>query len=317
MSNILIQRLFQSVLLLIGVSIIVFVALHLAPGDPATLLVDPSFFTPEELKEVSASLGLEDPLLTQYVKTMKGLLQGDLRSFRSQQSTRGMLLEAMPTTLGVVIVGVGLALLVGVPFGIIAARRPNSLVDRTLSMSIVTAVSFPPFVLALLLIRLFAEEWHLLPGSGIRPLGMDGYPLLVILPHLILPGMVTAFPIAAILARYIRDAVYETLQEDFVRTAYAKGLKAQAVMWRHVLRNALVTLVSVLGILIPLLLGGSVIVESLFSLPGIGRITVDAALQRDYPVVMTTTLVSASLVVLGNLAADLVYGMVDPRIRTA
>lgn len=315
MSRYLLQRLPQAALLLLGVSIIVFVVLRLAPGDPATLLVDPTIFTPEELREVRASLGLEDPWLTQYVKTMSGLLQGDLRSFRTRQSTIEMVTEAMPTTFIVVMAGVALGLLVGVPFGVAAARRPNSLIDRVLSLGIVTAISFPTFVVALVLIRLFAEEWHLLPGSGIRPIGTAGYPLLLVLPHLVLPGMVTAFPIASILARYTRDAVYETLQEDFVRTAYAKGLRTQAVLWRHVLRNALVTLVSVLGILIPLLLGGSVIVEALFGLPGLGRITVDAALQRDYPVVMTTTLVSALLVVTGNLVADLIYGLVDPRIR--
>lgn len=315
MGNYLVRRLVQATLLLVGISIIVFVMLRLAPGDPATLLVDPSFFTPQQLREVRESLGLEDPWLVQYAKTMSGLFGGSLRSFRTQEPTIQMVLSAMPTTFSVTFVGLALALTLGVPFGVAAARRPNSLIDRLLSLSIVTAVSFPTFVLALFLIRLFAEEWRILPGSGIRPLGTSGYPLLAMLPHLVLPGLVTAVPLGAILARYTRDAVQEILQEDYVRTAYAKGLAARAVMWRHVLRNVLVTLVSVVGTLTPILLGGSVIVESLFSLPGIGRITVQAALQRDYPVVMTTTLFSAILVIAGNLVTDLAYGIVDPRLR--
>ncbi len=310
-------RVLQAVPLLFGLSVIVFAVLHLAPGDPSTLLADPSFLTEQQRVELRRSLGLEDPLPVQYLRTMAAMANGDLRSFRTQESTAAMLANALPTTLAVALVGIAVALGAGLLLGIAAARRKGGVVDRLLSLGIATAVAFPTFVLALFLIRLFAEEWRLLPASGIRPLGTTGFDPLAIAPYLVLPAAVTAFPLAAILARYTRDAVREALVEDYVRTAYGKGLAAPTVLRRHVLRNALVAVVSVVGTVTPLLLGGSVIVESLFGLPGVGRVTVQAALQRDYPVVMTATLFSGVLVIVGNLITDALYGVVDPRIRVS
>lgn len=315
MTNYWIGRILQTIPLWLGASVLVFAILHLAPGDPATILADPSFLSDQQLLELRESLGLEEPLPVQYAKMMTGIFTGDLRSFRSQESTISMIVEAMPTTFSVVFVGMIAAVLIGLPMGIAAGRRPGSFIDRTLSAGIVTVISFPAFVLALLLIRLFAEQWRLLPASGIRPIGTIDYNPIEMAPHLILPALVTAFPLAPILARYTRDAVQDTLAEDFVRTAYAKGLGERAVILRHVLRNALVPIVSVVGILTPLLLGGTIIVEQLFALPGIGRITVQAALLRDYPVVMSTVLFSAVLVITANLIVDFLYGVVDPRIR--
>ncbi len=228
-----------------------------------------------------------------------------------------MLGNALPTTAAVALLGMALATAIGVAAGARAAQRPGGLLDRALSIGVVSAISFPAFVLALFLIRIFAEQLRLLPASGIRPVGSSGFDPVASLPYLVLPVIVTAFPIAAILARYARDAVREALAEDYVRTARSKGLTEPTVLRRHVLRNALVAIVSVVGTITPLLLGGSVIVESLFGLPGVGRITVAAALQRDYPVVMTTALFSAVVVIAANLITDLFYGVVDPRIRLA
>ena len=310
-----IGRVLQAIPLWIGASILVFVALQLAPGDPATILADPSFLTDQQLVDLRESIGLNDPLPVQYVKMMSGIFTGELRSFRTQQSTMSMILDAIPTTFSVASVGMVVAVLVSLPLGVAAGRRPGSLMDRVLSAGIVTAISFPAFVLAILLIRLFSEQWSLLPASGIRPIDATGYNPIEMMPHLILPAVVTSFPLIPILARYTRDAVQDTLAEDFVRTAYAKGLAEPAVLLRHVVRNALVPVVSVVGILTPLLLGGTVIVEQIFELPGIGRITVQAATQRDYPVVMSTVLFSAVLVIAANLIVDFLYGVVDPRIR--
>lgn len=310
-----IGRILQAVPLWIGASILVFVVLQLAPGDPATILADPSFLTDQQLADLRESIGLDDPLPVQYVKMMSGIFTGELRSFRTQESTMSMILDAVPTTFSVAFVGMVIAVLVSIPLGVAAGRRPGSPIDRVLSAGIVTVISFPAFVLAILLIRLFAEQWSLLPASGIRPIGATGYNPIEIMPHLILPAVVTSFPLIPILARYTRDAVQDTLAEDFVRTAYSKGLAERAVLLRHVVRNALVPVVSVVGILTPLLLGGTVIVEQVFELPGIGRITVQAATQRDYPVVMSTVLFSAVLVIAANLIVDFLYGVVDPRIR--
>lgn len=315
MSRYWLGRVLQAIPLLLAISIVVFGVMELSPGDPSTLLADPAFLDERQRAELRDSLGLDDPLPVQYVRTMSGLLDGTLRSFRTKEPTIAMLGSALPVTFSVALLGMLLALGASLLAGVAAARKRGGLVDRALSVGVVGAISFPTFVLALFLLRLFAEQWHLLPASGIRPIGSAGFDPLASLPHLVLPAVVTAFPLTAILSRYIRDAVREAINEDYVRTAYGKGLSERAVLTRHVLRNALVSVVSVVGTITPLLLGGSVIVEQIFGLPGIGRISVAAALQRDYPVVMTTALFSAVLVVVGNLITDAIYGMVDPRIR--
>lgn len=315
MSNYWIGRVVQAVLLLFGVSVLVFAVLRLSPGDPTLLLADPSFLSAEQRLELRDSLGLNDPWPVQYVKTMSGMVRGELRSFRTRQSTAAMIADAVPVTFSVVGVGLLMAILVSLPLGASAARRPGGLLDRLLSGSVVAAISFPSFVLALLLIRLFAEQWRLLPAGGIRPAGSTGFDPVGSLPYLVMPAVVTAFPIGAILARYVRDAFRDVLNEDFIRTAHSKGLPGLRVQWGHAFPNALVAIISVVGTVAPLLLGGSVIVESLFALPGIGRIAVQGALQRDYPVVMTTTLFSATLIVVANFITDILYGVVDPRIR--
>lgn len=317
MSGYWVGRVLQAVPLLFAVSLVVFGVMQLAPGDPSTLLADPAFLDERQRADLRASLGLDKPLHVQYVRTMTGLLDGSLRSFRTKEPTIGMLGDAVGTTATVALLGMALATLLGIVLGTAAARRPGGRLDRALGLGVVAAISFPTFVLALVLIRVFAEVLHVLPASGIRPIGATTVDPLQSLPHIVLPVVVTAFPLAAILARYVRDAVQETLAEDFVRTARSKGLSDRLVLRRHVLRNALIAVVSVVGTITPLLLGGSVIVESLFGLPGVGRITVAAAIQRDYPVVMTTTLFSAVLVVIANFITDLVYGLVDPRIRLA
>ena len=317
MSRYWIGRLLQAIPLLFAVSLAVFAVLRLAPGDPSTLLADPAYLNEQQRAAIRASLGLDDLLPIQYLRTITGIATGQLRSFRTSESTLTMLGNALPTTAAVGLVGLAVATLAGVAFGASAATRPGGRLDRLLGFAVVGAISIPTFVLALFALRLFAEQWHLLPASGIRPIGTSGFAPLASAPHLVLPVVVTAFPLAAILARYARDAVGEALAEEYVRTAHGKGLARPVVLRRHVLRNALIAVVSVVGTITPLVLGGSVIVESLFGLPGVGRITVQAALQRDYPVVMTTTLFSAALVVVANLVTDFVYGLVDPRIRLA
>lgn len=315
MSAYILRRLIQALFLSFGVSVLVFVALQMAPGDPATLLVDPSYFTPQQLLEVRASLGLEDPWPQQYIKTMSGMFNGELRSFRSREPAMDMVMQAMPVTLKVVVGGVLLSILFGIPLGIAAAYRPGSWIDNFLSFSMAFALSAPPFVLALVLVRIFAEAWRILPASGMQPAGATSVSLLTSLAHLTLPSVVTAIPIAPILARYTRDALREVLQEEYIRTASAKGLARMSILARHMIPNVMVPLLSVLGIIIPMLLGGSAIVESVFTLPGIGRVAVQSALLRDFPVVMTTTIVSTLIIVASNLLTDVLYFVVDPRLR--
>lgn len=308
-------RLLESVPLLFGVSILTFLIFRLAPGDPVALLIDPTMVSEEDRAAVRAELGLDEPLPVQYVSMMTGLLEGDLRSFKSRQPTTEVVADALPITILVGGGGLLIGLLLAIPLGSLAARRPGGWVDRFVSVAMTTGLAVPPFVLGLVLILLFTERWGLLPGSGIAPVGSVGLAGMDSVPYLVMPVSVVALGPATIFARYLRDSLGSVLREDYVRTARAKGLGEARVVTRHALRNAMLPVVSLLTTLIPVTLGGSVIVETLFGLPGLGSVTTRAALSRDYPVVMTSVLFVATLAVVTNLLIDLVYGWIDPRIR--
>jgi len=308
-------RLLESVPLLFGVSILTFLIFRLAPGDPVALLIDPTMVSEEDRAAVRAELGLDEPLPVQYVSMMTGLLEGDLRSFISRQPTTEVVADALPITILVGGGGLLIGLLLAIPLGSLAARRPGGWVDRFVSVAMTTGLAVPPFVLGLVLILLFTERWGLLPGSGIAPVGSVGLAGMDSVPYLVMPVSVVALGPATIFARYLRDSLGSVLREDYVRTARAKGLGEARVVTRHALRNAMLPVVSLFTTLIPVTLGGSVIVETLFGLPGLGSVTTRAALSRDYPVVMTSVLFVATLAVVTNLLIDLVYGWIDPRIR--
>jgi peptide/nickel transport system permease protein len=317
MNSYLVRRLLTLIPTLIGISILSFGIIVTAPGDPATLLVDPTQLTQEEMASVRRQLGLDDPLPVQYVRMMTGLVTGELRSLRTRQPTLVMVAEAAPTTLLLVGTTTLVGVLLGVAFGVISAVRPYSWQDNVVSVISLFGLSVPSFWLGLLLIIVFAGNLQWLPASGLRPSGTNTWHPLVILPYLILPTIVMASSMIAALTRYTRSAMLEALQSDYVRTARAKGLANRRVVVGHALRNSLVTTVTLLGVLLPILFSGSVVVESVFGLPGMGRLAVSAALGRDYPVVITTTMLAAVLVLASGLLTDLVYRFVDPRIRVS
>jgi peptide/nickel transport system permease protein len=300
---------------LIGISVISYAVVRLAPGDPAALLVDFTQLTPEQQDEVRRSLGLEDPLPIQYVKMMAALFTGQLTSFRTGQPTLQMVAEAAPTTLTLVLLAVAAGVLVGVVFGVFSALRPYGVADNTLSVAALFGLSVPQFWLGLILIFVFAETLGWLPAAGIRPIGSDSYDPFEMAPFVVLPTLVLASGMIATMTRYTRSAMLETLGQDFVRTARGKGLSEARVVVAHALRNSLITVVTLTGVLIPILLSGSVVVETVFAVPGMGRLAVSAALTRDYPVVITTNLIAAALVLLSNILTDFAYTVVDPRIR--
>jgi peptide/nickel transport system permease protein len=309
------QRLLETLPLLLGVSLLAFTIFFLAPGDPVALVADPALLSESERAAVREELGLNDPFPIQWGKMMLGLVNGDLRSFKSRQPTYRIIADAFPVTFIVTALGLGLATLVAVPLGTLAARRPGGLADRGLSVALATTLAFPPFLLGLLLVRLLTEEWRLLPGSGIGPPGQLGFHAAASLPYLVMPTLVVAAVPAAILARYLRDALQQVLAEDYIRTARSKGLHERSVVLGHAVRNSLIGVLGVLSTIVPVTLGGAVIVERVFGLPGLGKVTVDAALARDYPVVLTNVLFSAVLILMTNLIVDLFYGVLDPRIR--
>ena len=315
MTAYLVRRLLEAIPVLLGISIISFLIIRLAPGDPTALLADISLLTPEERLELRQSLGLEDPLPIQYTKMLGALLTGDLTSLRTGEPTIKMVLDAAPTTLLLISGTIVFSLVVGVLFGVISAVRPYSRTDTVLMLLALFGLSVPSFWLGLILIIIFAENLGWLPASGIRPQGAMSVSFFDVLPYLIMPVIVLGSGIAASLMRFTRSSMLDSLGADYVRTARSKGLVEWRVVFGHALRNSLVTVVTLVGVLIPILLSSTVVVETIFALPGMGRLAVTAALSRDYPVVLTTNLLAAAAVLIANLLTDLAYSAVDPRIR--
>ena len=309
------SRLLDIVPLLVGVSLLTFLIFRIAPGDPVALVIDPTMVSEEDREAVREDLGLNRPVPVQYVSMMSGIFTGELRSFKSKQPTTEVVMDAVPVTLLVGGSALLIAFLVALPLGSLAARKPGGWMDRFVSISMTTTLAIPSFVLGLVMVLLFTERWQLLPGSGIAPIGTIGFAGTESIPYLVMPVAVTAIGPMMIFARYLRDGLSGVLREDFVRTARAKGLAEPAVFSRHALRNALLPVVSLLTSMIPITLGGSVVIEMLFGLPGLGRVTTQAALTRDYPVVMTAVIFVAVIAVLSNLVIDIVYGWIDPRVR--
>ena len=301
--------------MLVGISIISYAIIRLAPGDPTRLLADPEQLTTEQMTSLRSQLGLNRSLPEQYLRTMQSLMTGDLRSFRTRQPVVEMVAERLPATLLLA----GLSLLFGSVFGIILgmiqALRPKSRLDDLATFLSLFGFAVPTFWLASMLILVFAVTLGWLPASGIRPSGVDGYNPRDIAPYLILPTLVLGTNLLASVARYTRSSMLDALNQDYIRSARAKGLHERTVIVRHALRNSLLPLITLLAVQIPFLLGGSVTVETIFALPGIGRLALDSVTVRDYPVILTINLFVAVLVLFGNMLSDIAYRIADPRIR--
>jgi peptide/nickel transport system permease protein len=315
MSNHILRRVIMLIPMLIGVSAIAYGIIQFAPGDPTRMLADPEMLTTEQMAALRKQLGLDQPVYIQYERTMRALATGDLRSFKTRQPVMEMIAARLPATIAlaacVVIVGFSLGIVVGV----LQALRPNSRLDDTLTFVSLFGFAMPTFWLALMLIMLFSVRLGWLPTSGIRPTNTSGWDPLVVGRYLVLPTIVLASNLLASVARYTRSSMLETMSQDYLRTARAKGLSERAVTVRHALRNSLLPLITLLGVQIPYLLGGTVTVEAIFALPGIGRLALDSVVSRDYPVILTINLFVAVLVLVGNLLTDIAYGFADPRVR--
>ena len=313
MTRVITERLWQALIVLLLVSLITFVLIRSAPGGPAILL-DPSM-TPEDRAKVAASLGLDDPLPVQYVKWITSTLRGDLgRSLMKKQPVAEMIAERLPATLELALAGLLLTIVVGIPLGVAAATRLNTAWDRVITVGATVGIAMPGFWFGIMLIIVFSVELGWLPSAGRTTIGLEG-DFLSRLRHLVLPSLVIATFSLAQITQFTRSSMLEVLGQDYVRTARAKGLAQRAVMYRHALRNALIPVVTVLGLMLPRLVGGAVITETIFAWPGMGRLATDAAFQRDYPVTMGITMVVSIMVILSNLITDLAYTVIDPRIR--
>lgn len=309
------NRLLQFIPILFGITVVSFLIIHLAPGDPTGLLVNVELLTDNELIDVRRSLGLEEALPVQFVKTMSALFTGQLKSFATAQPTWVMILEALPTTLALLAGSILFSCAVGIPLGVVSAVRPYTKTDNTLTVFSLFGISIPQFWFALMLIFVFAESLGWLPATGLYSDDFPGFWGFDLLRHMILPVAVMGTVSLPPIVRYTRNAMMESLSQDYVRTAQSKGLPNVLVVYRHALKNSLLPVVTVLGMLVPLLLGATVVVEYVFALPGIGSLAIDSALTRDYPVVITINLMAALIALGVGLLVDVTYSALDPRIR--
>jgi peptide/nickel transport system permease protein len=299
----LLRRLPQLVVVLFGVSVVAFALVRLT-GDPVTMLLGESATT-EAVEEMRAELGLDRPIYVQYGRFIANALRGDFgESLRYRQSALSLFAERLPATLELAGAALLLALAIGLPVGVTAALRPQSIFDTAVRGLALVGQAIPGFYLGLVAIIVFGAQLHLLPTGGRGTLA-----------HLVLPAATLASFQIAVVARFARGAMLEVLGEDFVRTARAKGLRRSRVVVGHALRNALIPVVTIVALQVGTLLSGAVVTETVFSWPGVGRLAVQAIYTRDFPVVQVTIMVTAGLFVVINLITDLVYVMLDPRVR--
>ena len=319
-----IRRLLLIIPTFIGISIISFAIIHIAPGNPAMLSIQGGMLgkgaSPANIAEMQKVLGLDKPLYVQYFQWVGRLLRFDFgRSFKDHRKVIDKIMEALPNTLLLNIISFLLIYSISLPLGIWSAIKQNTVVDKGITSILFVLYSLPVIWVALLLILFFYVKLDWLPVGGLQSLQASEYStfpwLLDRVKHIILP--VTCFTYAgfALISRYVRSSMLEVINQDYIRTARSKGLKEKKVIWRHGFSNALIPIVTLLGLELPGLLGGSIIIEQIFAWPGLGWLFFDALNARDYMTIMGLTVFTASLVLIGTLLADLLYAVVDPRIH--
>lgn len=316
------RRLLYAIPLLVGVATITFFAAHLAPGDPMDMYVEQRQrrdMSPELIEHLRKRYGLDQPLPVQYARWLGGIARGDLgESFRYRRPVADLIAERIPYTLQLTVLALLLDTLIGVALGIIAAVKQYTALDKAVTLGSLVMYSIPGFWMALMLILVFSVNLNWFPTSQTRSLDYDllsaGGKLLDRLWHLALPVFVLGIASAAGTARYMRNKLLDVLSDEYVLAARARGLAERAVIFRHALRNALIPIITTYGLALPFLLGGAVLIESVFAWPGMGMLAVEAVGSRDYPLILATTMMAAVLVVLGSLLADVTYALVDPRV---
>jgi peptide/nickel transport system permease protein len=304
MGRYILYRLILTVFVLLGVSIVVFFIIRLVPGDPAELLAD-QWATKEDIEQLRRDMGLDKPVTVQYLRFMDRILHGDLgNSIITKMPVAEEIAARFPSTLKLAVTGTVIAIVIGTLAGTISAVRPYSILDNIAMILALLGVSTPAFWLGLMFILVFSVHLGWFPAMGAATP-----------KHLILPSLTLGLLTAGVIARQSRSSMLQTLQEDYIVTARSKGLLERVVVYRHALKNALIPVVTIVGLQFGRLLGGTVLVESVFSWPGMGRLLVDAIFTRDYPIIQGAVLIFAMTFALVNLGVDLLYGSIDPRIR--
>ncbi len=322
MTMYLIKRILMLIPLMLGITLITFTVVHLAPGEPVEMQMAMNPKVGKEARErLRKFYGLDRPLHVQYVDWVGKLARLDLgRSFSSDnRPVTEKIEERLPITLSLNVIALLLEFGLAIPIGIMAATHRDTWLDKGITVFVFVGFAVPTFWLALLLMYLFGVKLNWLPISGLHTLGSDAYGMLHYLwdmaKHLIMPIMVASFGSLAGMSRYMRSSMLNVIGQDYITTARAKGLSERVVIYKHALRNALLPLITLAGFSIPGLIGGSVIFESIYSIPGMGQLFYQAVMSRDYPVVMGILIIGALLTLVGNLVADVCYALADPRIR--
>ena len=307
-----IRRVLATIPVMAVVALFVFSLLYLAPGDPAAVIAGDQA-TPDDVERIRASLGLDRPYLVRFGAWVWDILHGDLgTSIFTNLPVSHMIAQRIEPTLSLMVVTLVLAVSIAVPMGVVAAWKQGTTIDRLVMAFAVLGFSVPVFVVGYVLAFIFALELDWLPVQGYTPFNQGFFPWM---ENLILPAVALGGVYIALIARITRATMLEVLSQDYIRTARAKGLPEEGVLYKHALRNSIRPLVTGIGMLLPALISGSVIIESIFAYPGMGRLGYEAVLERDYPTLVALNFVVAALVLLGNLISDLLYAAVDPRVR--
>ena len=311
MAAMIVRRFIQLVFLLFGISFLVFSSMYLAPGDPASMIGGPTA-TETDLEAIRDNLGLNEPFLAQYGNYIAGVVQGDLGfSYQTRQPVSEAIAIRFPNTLKLAIASMVIAIIIGVFAGLISALKHNSWMDLTSTTFALAGISIPNFWLGALLILVFSVNLQWLPVAGLA----DPWFTVEGMKQLILPAITLGTGSAAMIARMVRSSILEVVKADYVRTARAKGVKEKNVIWIHTLKNAMIPVITVIGLNFGALLGGTIITEKVFAINGVGRLMIDAIAARDFPMVQGAVLLVATLFVLVNLIVDIVYTYIDPRIK--
>ncbi len=326
----LLKRFLQMIPTLLGITFITFCIIQLAPGNPAMLKLQmasqgemaDTAYAKQIIEQTKKLYGLDKPLPVQYLLWVKRVFTLDFgTSFKDHRRVLDKIAERLPVTIQINVISIFLVYLIAIPFGVYSATHPDTFADRTLTLAFFFLYSLPNFWVAVLLIMLFGggEFWDVFPVYGISSINAESWPLwrqiLDRLWHLALPVVCLTYGGFAYLSRLTRAELLEVIREDYVRTARAKGLSERVVIFKHAFRNALLPIVTLLAFLLPAMFGGSVIIESIFSIPGMGQLGFEAVLSRDYPVIMALTTISALLTLVGLLLSDILYAVLDPRIQ--
>ena len=317
MKKYIIKRLLQCIPTLFGITVISFVIIHIAPGSPVGLQLNPKV-SPKIVEQMKKNYDLDKPFYVQYSLWIKKLMTGKLYSFKDGKPVMKKIMERLPATMLLNVVSMILIFGFAIPLGVFSSTHRHSCFDNLGTLLAYAGISIPGFWLAYILILGVVKVFGV-PVLGMRSFCIEGLSLWKLsldrIWHLMLPSIILAIGGIAGISRYMRSSMLEVIRQDYIRTARAKGLKEDEIYYKHALRNALLPIITIFGFLVPGLIGGSVIVETVFAWPGIGRLAYQSVLSRDYPTVMTILTISAALVLVGNLTADILYGIADPRIR--